>query len=42
MFGLAGYVLPVETVRGFGIWFFQRKRELLAFEIERSGEHPAL
>ena len=22
--------------------FFQRKRDLLAFEIERSGEHPAL
>ena len=29
-------------MRGFGSWFFQRKRELLAFEIERSGEHPAL
>ena len=42
VFGLAGFVLPVETVRGFGSWFFQRKCELLAFEIERSGEHPAL
>ena len=31
-----------KRVRGFGIWFFQRKCELLAFEIERSEEHPAL
>ena len=42
VFGLAGFVLPSEEVRGFGTWFFQRKRELLAFEIERSGRHPAL
>ena len=42
MFGLAGFVLPAEAVRGFGTWFFQRKCELLAFEIERSREHPAL
>ena len=42
MFGLAGFVLPAEAVRGFGTWFFQRKCELLAFEIERSAEHPAL
>ena len=42
VFGLAGFVLPAEAVRGIGIWFFQRKCELLAFEIERSGEHPAL
>lgn len=31
-FGLAGFVLPIEEVRGFGTWFFQRKCELLAFE----------
>lgn len=42
MFGLAGFVLPSDEVRGFGTWFFQRKCELLAFEIERSGKPPAL
>lgn len=41
VFGLAGMVLPIEEVRGFGTWFFQRKCELLDFEIKRSGEHPA-
>ena len=42
MFGLASFVLPTDEVRGFGTWFYQRKCELLAFEIERSGKHPAL
>ena len=42
VFGLAGFILPSEAVRDFGTWFFQRKCELLAFEIERSGQHPAL
>ena len=42
VFGLAGFVLPADEVRGFGTWFYQRKCELLAFEIERSGKHPAL
>lgn len=42
VFGLAGFVLPSQEERGFGTWFFQRKCELLAFEIERSGRHPAL
>ena len=42
VFGLAGFVLPAVEVRGFGTWFFQRKCELLQFEIERSGEHPAV
>ncbi|VVS99816.1 DUF3800 domain-containing protein [Hoeflea sp. EC-HK425] len=41
VFGLAGLVLPVNEVRSFGTWFFQRKCELLDFEISRSGEHPA-
>ena len=41
VFGFAGLVLPVNEVRGFGTWFFQRKCQLLDFEIERSGEHPA-
>jgi hypothetical protein len=41
VFGLAGLILPVEEVRGFSTWFYQRKCELLAFEISRSGVHPA-
>ena len=41
MFGLAGFILPVDQVRGFSTWFFQRKCELLDFEIKRSGKHPA-
>ena len=39
VFGFAGLVLPVNEVRGFGTWFFQRKCHLLDFELERSGEH---
>ena len=42
MFGLASFVLASEVVRGFGTWFFQRKCELLEFEIKRSGKHPSL
>ena len=42
VFGLAGFVLPSVHVRGFGTWFFQRKCELLAFDIKRSRQHPAL
>lgn len=42
VFGLAGFVLPSDEVRGFGTWFFQRKCELLDFEIKRSGKHPAI
>ncbi len=42
VFGLAGFIMPVEQVRGFGTWFFQRKCELLRFEIKRAGEHPAV
>ena len=41
VFGLAGFVLPVEEVRGFGTWFFQLKTNLLAWEIAQSGQHPA-
>ena len=40
VFGLAGFVLPAGAVRGFGSWFFQRKRELLAFEIRALGRAP--
>lgn len=38
VFGLAGYVLPVDQVRGFGTWFYQRKCQLLDWEIKRSGQ----
>jgi hypothetical protein len=41
VFGLAGLVLPVEEVRDFSSWFYKRKCELLSFEINRSGKHPA-
>ncbi len=39
VFGLAGFVLPSGEVRGFGTWFFERKRNLLVFEIKRSRPH---
>ena len=42
VFGLAGFVMPSEHLHGFGTWFFQRKCDLRAFEIERSSQHPAL
>ena len=42
VFGLAGFALPIGNARGFGTWFFKRKQELLAFEIARSGKHPAV
>ena len=41
VFGFAGLVLPVSEARGFGSWFFQHKCRLLAYELQRSGEHPA-
>ncbi len=41
VFGLAGFVLPADEARSFGTWFYQRKCELLAEEIERSEKHPA-
>lgn len=41
VFGLAGFVLPIDEVRGFGTWFFKRKCELLQFEIDRSRAQPA-
>ncbi len=42
VFGLAGLVLPISEVRRFGTWFYQRKCDLLDFEIKRSGKHPAI
>ena len=41
VFGLAGFALPIDHVRGFGTWFFQRKIALLSWEIARDGGHPA-
>lgn len=40
LFGLAGIVLPATEVRGFATWFFQLKTNLLAWEIQHSGEAP--
>jgi hypothetical protein len=42
IFGLGGYVIPLEQARDFGSWFFRRKCELLAWEIQQSRLHPAL
>lgn len=42
VFGLAGIMLPLDEVRGFATWFFQRKCELLKFEISQAGAHPAV
>lgn len=42
VFGLAGLVLPLDEVRNFGTWFYQRKCELLKFEIDRSDLHPSV
>lgn len=41
VFGVAGFILPATEVRSFGTWFFNRKRELLKWEIAESQEHPA-
>ena len=41
VFGLGGYIIPVSQARNFASWFFERKKELLSWEIEKSGMHPA-
>ena len=41
VFGLAGLILPSTEIRSFSTWFFQRKCQLLDFEIKQAGEHPA-
>jgi len=41
VFGLAGLILPANEVRSFSTWFYQRKCQLLDFEIKRDGRHPA-
>lgn len=40
-FGLAGIVLPANAVREFSTFFFQIKNNMLKFEIDKSGLHPA-
>ena len=42
VFGFAGLVLPADEVRGFGTWFYQRKCELFADDIQKSSKHRAL
>jgi hypothetical protein len=37
VFGLGGFVIPVNRVRAFASWFYRLKCDLLAFEIKRSG-----
>lgn len=41
VFGLGGMILPYTSVRHFSTWFYQLKCNLLAWEIEKSGQHPA-
>ena len=41
VFGFAGFLLPSSEVRGFGTWFYQRKCDLLGWEIRRDGCHPS-
>lgn len=41
VFGLAGFTLPINEVREFGTWFYQRKCELLEWEIKRADVHPS-
>lgn len=42
VFGLAGYIIPLQEARRFGTWFYQQKCRLLRFEIDRSAQHPAV
>lgn len=41
VFGLAGYVMPHDQVRGFATFFFQLKSHILSHELKASGVHPA-
>ncbi|MCI5218506.1 MAG: DUF3800 domain-containing protein [Candidatus Electrothrix sp. LOE2] len=41
VFGLGGVVLPHNQVRNFATFFFKLKNDLLAYEIKKSGCHPA-
>lgn len=37
VFGLGGFILPATGIRSFDSWFYERKCQLLEFEIARSG-----
>jgi len=41
VFGIAGFILPANKARDFATWFFKRKTELLAFELQAAQAHPA-
>jgi hypothetical protein len=41
VFGLGGIVLPYTQVRPFATWFYKLKINLLKYEIDKSGVHPA-
>jgi hypothetical protein len=41
VFGLGGIVLPYTKIRPFAMWFYKLKINLLKYEIEKSGVHPA-
>jgi hypothetical protein len=41
VFGLGGMILPFPAVRQFSTWFYQLKCNLLRWELEKSGQHPA-
>lgn len=42
LFGLAGMALPANRVRNFSSFFFELKKNLLSFEIQRAQCHPAV
>ncbi len=41
VFGLCGFAIPYTQVRYFSTFFYKLKNNLLKFEIEQSGIHPA-
>ncbi|HHP4843840.1 TPA: DUF3800 domain-containing protein [Acinetobacter baumannii] len=41
VFGLGGIAIPYDQVRPFSTYFFKLKKNLLAFELNQSGTHPA-
>jgi len=42
VFGLAGYMIPESSVRGFGTWFHQLKCSAFENDIRQSRLHPAI
>ena len=41
VFGLAGFIMPVEKIRNFGTWVFQQKCSMFQSDFDRLGIHPA-